>query len=293
MALRQLPDWAILGAPKAGTTSLASWLDSHPQGHVPPAKEVAYFNRFFHRGPDWYASQFAAAGAQQRCGDATPAYLYSDEALDRLASAAPDVRLIVILREPADRAWSHFWYNRALGLEPRSFDRAIRAERRDPANAPYGLELGYLACSRYADRLAAVTARFGRAALLVVFFDDLRDDPTGVFCQVCAHLGLAPAVLPLDGRARNIGRQPRSATAQHLLLRCRAGSWPAQLGPRLTRVNARPGGYPAMTPDVRADLRREFRRENERLSTWLDHPLPPGWTDAGPVPAQGSVVTAG
>jgi hypothetical protein len=276
--VRPLPDWAVLGAPKAGTTTLATWLAQHPQGFVPPAKEVSYFDLHHALGPSWYAAQFAGAAPGERPGDATPAYLYSDAALDRLQAASPDARLVVLLREPASRVWSHYWFNRAMGLEPRSLARALRAERRDPANAPWGLPVGYLACSRYAERLVAVTERFDREQLLVLMFDDLRADPAGTFAATCRHLGIADDVPPPEGaRVHNAGRQPRSALLQHALMRTRAGSWPLALGPRLTRLNQRPGGYPSLPAPLAAELHAEFAEGNRRLAGWLGGPLPEGW----------------
>ena len=270
------PDWVILGAPRAGTTTLARWLGEHPQGFLPASKEVSYFDLHYDRGPAWYDAQFTDSLAGQRVGDATPGYLYSEPALDRLALAAPDARLVVILREPAERVWSHYTYNRALGLEPRSFARAIAAERRDPANAPWRLPIGYLGCSRYAGRLQSVVSRFPREQLLVLMFDDLRADPVATFAALCRHVGIEE-LPPVDTAARNAGRRPRSALLQHALMRARAGRWPAGLGPRLTRLNTRPGGYPAMPAEVAADLQPEFVGDNRELVAWLGRELPAGW----------------
>lgn len=279
MAVAGPPEWVILGAPKAGTTTLAGWLGGHPQGFVAPVKEVAYFNRFFERGPEWYARQFAGAAPGARRGEATPAYLYFDDALDRLAAASPHARLIVILREPAARIWSHYWYNRGLGLEVRSLSRALAAERRDPTNAPYGLELGYLACTRYVDRLAAVTERFDREQLLVLMLDDLQSDPVTTFAAACRHVGIDDTVLPPAG-ALNVGRRARSALLQHLLMRARAGRWPLQIGPRLTRLNATGERPPPMPASVAAQLRAELAPDTLRLADWLGHDLPAGWVSA-------------
>lgn len=271
------PEWVILGAPKAGTTSLAAWLGKHPRAYLPAVKEISYFDLHFSKGRDWYADQFVASPPGALRGDATPAYLYSDAALDRLHGANPDARLLVLLREPVDRMWSHHAYNQALGLEPRSFERAIAKERKDPTNAPYGLPVGYFACSRYVDRLEAITRRFPREQLLVMLFDELRASPQSVFDKACAHLSLESVPVPEQGRARNAGRQPRSALLQHALMRGRAGRWPLQLGPRITRLNARPGGYPPIPEQIGRELRAEFRGDNRRLAQWLRRPLPDDW----------------
>ncbi|MEY2436768.1 MAG: hypothetical protein QOF97_1604, partial [Acidimicrobiaceae bacterium] len=77
---RPLPDWLIIGAPKAGTTTLAAWLGEHPGAYVSPVKEVSYFDLHHERGPDWYAGHFAGAQPHQLVGEATPAYMYVDTA---------------------------------------------------------------------------------------------------------------------------------------------------------------------------------------------------------------------
>jgi hypothetical protein len=104
----RLPTFCIIGAMKAGTTSLAAWLDEHPDVHIAPQKETLFFNTpyNFWLGVDWYREQFAAAGDAHAVGDATP-LMQNPLAVRHMADLLPDAKLVAILRNPVDRAYSH------------------------------------------------------------------------------------------------------------------------------------------------------------------------------------------
>ncbi len=272
-----LPDFLVIGAPKSGTTTLADWLAVHPDVFVAAGKEVRFFNLHHDRGEDWYRSCFAAATPGQRRGEATPAYLYLDVALDRIRALVPDVRLVAILREPVARAWSHYWFNRGMGIEPRSFTRALDAERAGPPlerATSRDLVHAYLGLGRYADRLDAVDARFAADQLLVVLADDLRRDPADTFATVCRHIGVAPRT-PED-RTANVGAAPRSHAVSRLLRVLRSQRWPAGLGRRVAAANRR-GGYPPIDAALAARLRASFAADNARLAQRLGRVLPDAW----------------
>ena len=269
-------DLVIIGAPKAGTTSLAQWLAKHPNAFMPHEKEISYFDLNYHRGRAWLDQRFAKSGDAIRI-DATPAYLYVDEALERMARDAPNARLVVLLREPVDRVWSHFWYNRSTGLDFRPFNWILRAETRDPTNAPHNLPIGYLACSRYMQRLDRYMEHFDREQLLVLFFDDLRADPHDVWKRVLQHAGLPHVELPEERKKYFPGKRPKSAILQHLLLRSGPGRWPRGWGTKLFMANARKGGYPSLTDKQRAKLTALLDGETRKLDAWLPGEVPPSW----------------
>lgn len=131
---RILPDYVIIGAQKAGTTSLDGYLARHPQVNVSTIKEVHYFdnrNGNFHRGEHWYRAHFPLdreANRGKRCGEATPNYLFSPVTPARMAALLPQVKIIVLLRNPVDRAFSHYQMMRRNRHEPLSFEAAIDAE---------------------------------------------------------------------------------------------------------------------------------------------------------------------
>ena len=102
----RLPDFLVLGAQKGGTTTLQQLLSQHPGIFLPPKKEVHYFSKHWEQPTAWYAAHYVDADPKQRCGDITPYYLFHPEAPKRIHSLLPDAQLIVLLRDPVERALS-------------------------------------------------------------------------------------------------------------------------------------------------------------------------------------------
>jgi hypothetical protein len=282
----RLPDFLIVGAAKCGTTSLASWLDAHPQGFIAPLKEVSYFalDHVYQRGPEWYATNFEQAGDARAVGEATPNYMFYPWSVERIARDLPAVRLIVCLRNPADRAYSHYlhWRDRLM-FEHRSFARAIDEElaagaseaaihqpRRKP---PY---FGYVARGRYAEQLERLEAAFGRERLHVVLLDDMRADPAAAYAGVCRFLGLDDSFTPdFSSRENAYQRHRRDWLVRPFV---RAGIM--QRLPRATseRIVARffppvAGPVPPPDPGARGRLLDFFAPHNAALERWLGRDL--------------------
>jgi hypothetical protein len=270
----RLPGLVLLGAPKCGTSSLASWWDEQPQGFTAPGEEVGFFWPHWDRGLRWYASNFSGAAPGQVTCDASPGYLYFPEALDRIKDVLPDARLAVVLRDPVARAWSHWCHMVTLGLEPRRFSDVLDQEAEDESVTPPKFPIGYLHGSRYLPRLKEVCERFDRSQLLVLFTEDLRADPAGTFARLCRHGGITPGE---PGVSRNEGRFPRSPQLQRQLTRMHAGRWPFGLGRKLFFANLRPGPPPAMNPSHRVRLEDLLRPELPALQDWLGMDLPAKW----------------
>ena len=280
----RLPSLLVLGAPKAGTTSLAAWWDHHPQGYTAPEKEVGFFTVHFDRGLPWYRSRFAAAGPDQHGCDASPGYLYDDTALDRIATTILDARLLVVLREPVSRVWSHWTYNVAIGVEPRSFATVLREELADESVTPPDFPLGYLRGSRYLPRLREVVARFDPEQLLVLFTDDLQRAPAESWARVCRHAGVE-VVPPPAGDVRNVGRSVRSRRLGRLVQRSRRLGVPGPVADRVARWNLTSRRTP-MDPTDRRRLEERLHPELPALATWLrdtlGEELPATWSAPAP-----------
>src|SRR5215208_8528317 len=121
--LRPLPDFLILGAQKAGTTALYAYLRWHPQITGPSFKEVSFFDRHYARGERWYRAHLPMRRSSI-VGEASPSYLFHPLAPERVAQMLPNARLVALLRNPVDRAFSHYQHEVALGREPLSFEAA-------------------------------------------------------------------------------------------------------------------------------------------------------------------------
>jgi hypothetical protein len=219
---RPLPDFLLIGTKRGGTTSLWRYLIRHPL--VPrlfPAwntKTSHYFEDTHARGEAWYRSHFPTVrqraalerrhGGPSRVGEAAPYYMFHPRAAGRVAALMPQVRLIVLLRDPVDRAWSHFKERRTEGREPLDFAAALAAEDTrtagerdrllaDPGavSAPYDW-WSYRARGRYLEHLEPWLAAFDRSQLLIVASETLYADPAGTYATVLDFVGLPPYELP-------------------------------------------------------------------------------------------------
>lgn len=133
---RRLPDYIIAGAQKSGTTSLWAYLSEHPNVEPPMTKEMSYFDVNYHRGTDWYRMHFPLADAAHAPGDAphtltgesTAYYFFHPLAPERIAQTLPHVKIILLLRNPVDRAFSHYQLKLRRLQETLSFEEALDAE---------------------------------------------------------------------------------------------------------------------------------------------------------------------
>lgn len=214
---RPLPDFLVIGAQKAGTTALYAYLRWHPQVTGPAWKEVSFFDRHYGRGEAWYRGQFPSrpwlwltggrSGSRPLVGEASPSYVLHPHAPDRVHALVPQARLVVLLRNPVDRALSHYHHEVALGREPLSFEEALEQEpeRVDGELGRLGdtsyfshawWDFTYLARGRYAEQLERWLAVFPREQLLVLASEQLRRDPAATYARVLEHLGAGPHDLP-------------------------------------------------------------------------------------------------
>jgi hypothetical protein len=246
--LRPLPHFLLIGAQKAGTTSLYQAIAQHPQVVHALGKGVHYFDEHAHRSTTWYRSNFPVlrdgkrrrGGEHKLTGEASPEYLPHPLAPGRVAALMPDVRLLVVLRDPVDRAISHYHHSRAIGLEPLGLEEALSAEperlagelerlRADPHADSVALRHhSYIARGRYAEQLTRWLDVFADEQLLVLRFEDLVERPEAVLRAVFGHLGL-----------------------------------PAAVGVRMPRLNART--YERVAPTVLAHLREQLAAAEEEL----------------------------
>lgn len=266
------PDFIVAGMMRCGTTSLSAWLRHHPQVFLTGVKEIHYFDRHYDEGPGWYAEHFRQATDAQVAGEATPNYVYDAAALDRIRGDLPDVRLVLLLRDPVERAYSHYLHNAARQRDPWTFEEAVRGERDRLAKG--GAEardtFSYVDRGRYLGQLEQVRARFPEERVQVHLFEDLRDRPRAVFRQVAEFVGVDPELVPDQvGEAVNSYQRFRSVRVRDLARRLPK---PAQnaIG-RLNRVQA--ADYPPMAPEVRAHLVREYATERAPLAELLGRDL--------------------
>ncbi len=224
---RVFPDLIVIGAQKAGTTSLHAWLAQHPQILPPLEKEVHYFDGGiragsdnFARGPDWYRAHFprrqTATGSISF--ETTPMYLFHPLAAARIKSLLPAVKLVALLRNPAERAVSHYFHAVRNGGETLAADAAFAAEaqRLAPAlaagdyAAPEFVRHSYQARGRYAEQLRRYFDCFAREQILVLDSEGLFAAPDEYLQRIYEFAGVDSGFTPPDLRPRNVSasRQP-------------------------------------------------------------------------------------
>jgi hypothetical protein len=305
-----LPNLLIVGAPKAGTGSLFAYLREHPAVCASTHKEIKYFSPDAPDGRsrplEWYEQFFAHRAGEPFALEATPSYCYmGPRVINAIRTSLERPRIILILRDPVDRLWSAYTFQRSLGHLPPGMDGfepyvdACVAERdAQPRVVDQGNFKG-LSIGMYGDHLPGWDAAFGED-LRVLFFDDLANDPRSVVRDVCGWLEISQAIV--DGftlevhnptvHPRNLVLARRAATARswsgrvlgrtpglrrrlrEAYLRANAGSPPQRPSPETTE---RLRTLYAASNEVVADVLA--RRGVEHTPAWLG-PVQP--SDANP-----------
>lgn len=184
-----LPNFLIIGAPKAGTTWLYSRLRSHPDVFMPSVKELGFFNHkktdskksstFETKDLDWYKYHFRNARNESAVGEATADYLWVSSAPRRIYELIPNVRLIVCLRHPTVRAWSDYWMVRGMNDSIPEFGRFV--EQGDNR---------FIQLSLYGKHLNRYLSFFEREQLLILIHEEVFSNPSQLLNQICSFLGV-------------------------------------------------------------------------------------------------------
>lgn len=288
------PNFLILGAMKAGTTSLYHYLGQHPQVYMSPKKEPHYFAygdmplptetaRYMShivQTRDAYDRLFAGASGRAAVGEASTSYLSSERAVGRIAEALPGVRLIAVLRQPAERAHSHFVFNhkRFFEIEP-DFQKALDAEdARDAAG--WGPRFHYRRKGYYAEQLSRYFAVFPRERVLVLLYDDLQRDAVGVVRRIYRFLEIDEGFEPdvsvrynISGVSRNRAIDVALRTL-HPVRRSLERALPAKFVSAVGRVLIQKPPPPSaiharLTKHYRPDILKLQDLINRDLSHWL------------------------
>jgi hypothetical protein len=259
-SFRPLPEFLVIGAQRSGTTSLYRYLARHPA--VAPVlfgKGVHYFDMNFGRGLEWYRSHFPTSayrayrklrtGLEPVTGEGSPYYLFHPLVPERVAETLPSVRVIALLRDPVERAYSHYKHELDRGFEDLSFEDALGAEaerltgqeaaiRADPRSISYEhLHHAYVGRGMYLEQLQRWREHVPEDRTLILVAEDLFADPDGVYRTALEFLGLSP---------RSLGQYERA--------------------------NSRPSEK--MAPEARAMLEERFAGPNRDLSLFLGRELP-------------------
>ena len=269
-------DFLIVGVAKAATTWLRQQLQDDPEIHM-PSPELHFFSRQYERGMDWYMDQFTPGPKTRLIGEKSNSYMDTPVAAARMHAALPHAKLVAVLRDPVDRAYSDYCMFYRRGTVSAEIEAYL-----DPARAA---QLRFLSISRYDAHLKRLWDFYPADALHIAHYEDIAANPQGTLDGVRSHLGLAPRLIPAAAEER-----VNAAAAELLPLGLRRtlkplkGLFqPLRGTPPFEAIRSRmaaPIHYPELTPTLRDRMRDHLAPVYDGLSDMGIH-LP----DAA-VPAQ-------
>jgi sulfotransferase family protein len=291
-----MPNFLIIGAMKSGTTALYYYLEQHPQIYMSPVKEPNFFCFGGEESSDSksitrleaYQDLFKDVSDEKAFGEASHCYLYEPEATTQIQRHVPDAKLIAILRNPVDRAYSHFLHMVRNGTEPlKDFAQAIRREE----NATFQKRSlhDYIGRGRYYEQLHRYFDAFGRKQVKVYLYEDLSNAPIDTLQDTFRFLGVDDSFVPDVSLRRNVSGYPRYKTLDEFLRRPSSVKHalkvylPSRLRWRLSKVfddlkTRNQLDPPALQPEVRRQLVGVYREDilkvqeliRRDLSDWLE-----------------------
>lgn len=295
-----LPTFLILGAQKAGTTALFYALSKHPEVFASKVKEPGFFTDAAEAladaaGPgdevtrmmdslEDYEALFAGAGAAVARGEASTSYLYDTGAPKKIKRLLPDVKLIAILRNPVDRAYSNFLYLIREGREPLHDFRAALAEEGKRRADGWSTTWRYLDKGLYADQVERYLAQFDREQLRCYLYENYNQNPAATVTDVYRFLGVDDGFSQDLSIRLNVSGLPKSKRLQSVSRRSRRLKWmidpliPDPLRRNLLKAQNSNLSRPPLPPDLRAELIEACRDDIERVgeltgldvSRWLE-----------------------
>lgn len=292
-----LPNFLVIGAGRAGTTSVDRYLKQHPDVFIPDVKAPSHFfchgleriedpylrlvtRNYFVPDPKDYEALFDGVTGETAIGEVSPVYLAALHVAPRIASRLPGVRLVALLRHPVDRVYARFVARRRDGLERRpDFADLVREERRQPLirDVAFGTYLAAGFCSHF---LQSYFDRFPRDRIRIHLFEDFRMDAASVMSDLFEFLEVDPGFVPDTGKLHNqsggiIGNKlVRNAWTRSALLRAGMRRWvPERARDAVFSAVASNLVALPLDPGLRAELTELYREDIERLQELIDRDL--------------------
>ena len=292
-----MPNFLVIGAAKAGTTSLYSYLKDHPQIYMSPHKEPRFFalegepidfqgpgdlTRFrFVTDIESYHALFEGVSNEVAVGEASPWYLYVPKAPERIRHHIPNARLIAILREPVERAYSNFLHAVREGLEPLTdFTQAMKAEENRIRNN-WSYRWHYKQKGFYYVQLKRYYELFDRDQIRLYLYDDFMTNPINLLQDIFRFLGVDDTFVPDTSQKHNVSLIPRNKALDKLFRQ--PNSMKSVLKPFLPSrlrqqvktnlINLNLQKKPQLLPEVRKQLLDEYREDILRLQELIQRDL--------------------
>ena len=282
-----LPNFIMIGVAKAGTTSFFHYLDEHPQVYMTPIKATNYFG--YEDARDWkwqdegeapmlrnfpvhtmeeYEAAFSGANGETAIGEASPQYFRCPTAAQRIHDALPHAKLILSLRNPAERAFSGFMMRTRRGEAVRGFHEELLT-----------LDFSHVKEGFYYDRLKRYLDLFPREQMKIYLFDDLKKGASDLIRDLYGFLGVDTDFNPDTSVRHNPGAVPKVRWLNQIFFNPRLIGLTKAIVPesfqeglkKVQQMNLKP--MPKLTPNMRADLMKFYRDDVHKLETLIDRDL--------------------
>jgi len=281
------PNFFIVGAAKSGTSSLCRYLDQHPRIYRPDPKEPNFFTEYppeHPRVPDFsdYLAIYANARPDQLTYDGSVGYLCSPSAASAIRKMRPDARIVMILRNPVDRAYSLYWHHRRDFQEPLSFEEALDAENeRISQDWPFGYH--YVQSGFYHDQVDRYLREFGAERVRIKLFEDFVRDPQEMCTELFRFLEIEEGISIDTEKVYNRTGPHRFSSLGRVL----TGDFPGrryvraimpEFGRRMKEALIRKnvGEKPRMRAETRIQLIERYEQDVHRLQELIQRDLS-GW----------------
>ena len=272
-----IPNFLLVGATKAATTWLYECLQEHPEIYVPDLKEVNYFSRRYEQGIDWYLSFFDNVQSETAIGELSPSYFTSEAAPSRIYELNPNVRLIVMLRHPIQRAYSQY----CMELRYNTVSDNIEQE--------FNLDSNIVRESLYYQQIGKFRRLFPATNFKFIIFDDIKKNPQGVLQDLYHFLGVEPNFVNQAIAKPSYAKQPRQKFQQLYTILVAIYRWlnnnskigrkilnlikEQGLNEKFHRLNATKKQYPQLSTSKKQELADFYRSDIQQLSQLLDRDL--------------------
>ena len=250
----------LAGCQKTASTWLYHCFREHPDIFVPELDAIHYFTINHYRGLDWYHPYFGEAGSGQTLIDATPSYIRDPEAARRIFAYNPEAKLIFSLRNPIDRAFSHYWHQKRKGQVGYAFEDAINY--RGVGNID--MFDNWIRAGMYIELLQPFLELFPKENIKVVWFEDLKKDPNAFIKEVFSFIGVDEAFVPNTVSEKRNAAKASAKSSKGLKGRLKA----------LVKGAPKPTEYElGMAPEVRQRLQEIYREPNRQLGEFFNKDL--------------------
>lgn len=264
-----VPDFLVVGAMKAGSTTLMDYLVSHKEVGI-PSEEINYFDKDsnFEKGITWYAKWFEDFSNHKVIGEKTPAYCYEPKAVERICQQNPNMKLVWILRNPVKRTYSNYWHYIRIGKELLSVNQCLEQEE---LRVKEDIYKGYFKRSVYADQVERYLEFFPMSQMHFIIFEEFVKNPEEGLKELSEFLGITPAKFTQKPLVSNKGYKPLCIPAEYY-----ARQW---FGYGLVHkivhnINKLFGSkYTPIDEELEDFLYTRFKPENDRLEKLLNKDL--------------------